>query len=154
MSHSKGSRSRLKDALSAFFKPYKPDERIAAGLPADGEAQTLDTLNRASPEAFSILYGGHAYLKKNGTAALDVVIQSAKNLTVEKLYLDVGGQRFPALAWQSLKISGSYSGFHLFKLAAALASVPEGKLKQVSLVGLVGGLEKHSSQFDISGLIV
>jgi hypothetical protein len=138
MRDSKGSGFRLCNALRSFFKPEPEDAPTAASV------QT---------EAFSILYGGRSYLKKNGTAALEVVIQSAKKLTIEYLYLDIGGQRLPALAWQDLTIANSYSGFQLFKLTGVPASAPE-KLKQVSLIALAGGLETRSPQFDISALIV
>jgi hypothetical protein len=143
----------LKNQSLAFFG--KRRGLIRTGRTKKKECERREAkLGDCKQERLQIKYGGHAYLKKNGTASVDVVFSSTAKLNIEKLLLELGGKRFQPLDWSPFILNNSQHSFSSFDLNTILDGVSEDKLKSVNLIALTGGTEYRSPDFDISSMVL
>lgn len=103
---------------------------------------------------FNFEFDSRAHLYRNGTASLGITFNSSSELTVEKLFLMVGNQKFQALNWKPVTFKGSWSQLYKFDIAGILKTAPESHLRVSMLIAVVYGNDYHSPIFDISGLII
>lgn len=135
-----------------FRAPYRQRNELAIQLEEANRRLTVG--EQEKHEEFSFEFDNISFTGTDqyNRLILGVMFFSRSAVIVERLYLDVGGNRIQPLNWAQFKLKSFHRDNYQFDLAEIRTMLPTGT-NDAQFVSIVDGQEHRSRPFDIRTLL-